>query len=296
MSGSAAASANEIEVGLAAPEQGPRVLAPFGRRLCRVTSNDSAGAYRLVAAEDPGSPAPLPGQFYMLAAAGSWGEGTTQRPYLARAFSVCRVRGGRRDFLIDDIGPGTRRLAGLEPGEDLWLTGPLGMGFSEPETLLPDGGGFAPTPILVGGGIGIAPLLIWGEALAETSRPAQTLLGFRSREHSGAAELFGGDVEIATDDGSAGHHGLVTDLLARALDSSPGRVVYACGPPRMLEAVRALCAERSVPVELAMEEAMACGFGACYACVVKTRDGYRRLCVDGPVIRGSDLDGTWLDD
>jgi NAD(P)H-flavin reductase len=270
----------------------------------------------------------------MLAAAGSWGEGTTQRPYLARAFSVCRVRGGRRDFLIDDIGPGTRRLAQLEAGEDLWLTGPLGLGFSKPETLISGSeyrAGFAghlnttsqlptsrepasrrsphvpktpapasqatesPTPILVGGGIGIAPLVIWGEALADAGVPARTLLGFRSREHCGAADLVGGAVEIATDDGSAGHHGLVTDLLARALDTSPGRVVYACGPPRMLEVVRELCAEQSVPVELAMEEAMACGFGACYACVVKTRDGYRRLCVDGPVIRGSDLDGTWLD-
>jgi NAD(P)H-flavin reductase len=287
MSGSTA----EIEVGLAGPEQGPRVLAPFGRRLCRVTSNEAAGTYRLISAEDPDGPAPLPGQFYMLAAAAGWGEGTTQRPYLARAFSVCRVRDGRRDFLLDDIGPGTRRLAQLAPGEDLWLTGPLGIGFSEPEAVNPGAAG----AMLVGGGIGIAPLVIWRETLVDAGTPAQTLLGFRSRQHAGAADLFGDAVEIATDDGSAGHHGLVTDLLARALDASPGRVVYACGPPRMLEAVRELCATQSVPAELAMEEAMACGFGACYACVVKTRDGYRRLCVDGPVVRGSDLDGTWLD-
>jgi NAD(P)H-flavin reductase len=292
MSGSAAHSTAEIEVGLAAPEQGPRVLAPFGRRRCRVTSNDSAGAYRLIAAEDPDGPVPLPGQFYMLAAADGWGEGTTQRPYLGRAFSVCRVRGGRRDFLLDDIGPGTRRLARLEPGEDLWLAGPLGVGFSAPETVMPGAAG----AVLVGGGVGIAPLVVWREVLADAGTPAQTLLGFRSREHSGAADLIGNPVAIATDDGSAGHRGLVTDLLVRELDVSPARVVYACGPPRMLDAVRKLCAERSVPVELAMEEAMACGFGACYACVVKTRDGYRRLCVDGPVIRGSDLDETWLHD
>jgi dihydroorotate dehydrogenase electron transfer subunit len=292
MSGSATRSTAEIEVGLAAPEQGPRVLAPFGRRRCRVTSNDSAGAYRLIAAEDPDGPGPLPGQFYMLAAAEGWGEGTTQRPYLARAFSVCRVRDGRRDFLLDDIGPGTHRLARLEPGEDLWLTGPLGIGFSPPEAVKPGAAG----AVLVGGGIGIAPLVIWAEALTDAGTPARTLLGFRSREHCDAADLFGDGVETATDDGSAGHHGLVTDLLAQELDSSPARVVYACGPPQMLEAVRELCAERSVPAELAMEEAMACGFGACYACVVKTRDGYRRLCVDGPVIRGSDLDETWLHD
>jgi dihydroorotate dehydrogenase electron transfer subunit len=225
----------------------------------------------------------------MLAAAEGWGEGATQRPYLARAFSVCRVRNGRREFLVDEIGPGTRRLARLEPGEDLWLTGPLGIGFSRPADVKPGAAG----AVLLGGGIGIAPLVIWRDALEAGGIPSQALLGFRSREYCGAAELLGDGVELATDDGSAGHRGLVTELLTRELDRSPERVVYACGPPLMLEAVRRICAERSVPVELAMEEAMACGFGACYGCVVRTRDGYRRLCVDGPVIRGADLDEGW---
>jgi NAD(P)H-flavin reductase len=249
----------------------------------------------------------------MLAAAGDWGAGATQRPYLARAFSVCRVREGRLEFLVDSIGPGTVRLGHLEPDEAIWLVGPLGIGFSEPEALLSTeyGAGFAgrqksreppapasqatesPTPILVGGGIGIAPLVIWGEALRDAGIETRTILGFRTREYSGAASLLGDDVELATDDGSAGHHGLVTDLLELELDRREQAVVYACGPPRMLESVRRICADRSVAVELAMEEAMACGFGACYGCVVRTRDGYRRLCVDGPVIRGSDLDGGW---
>jgi dihydroorotate dehydrogenase electron transfer subunit len=279
----------EIEVGLAAPEQGPRVLAPFGRRCCRVTVNEAVGPYRLVGAEDPEGPIPLPGQFYMLAAAQDWGDGATQRPYLARAFSVCRIRGERREFLVDDIGPGTGRLARLEPGEDLWLVGPLGIGFSRPAMPRDD-----VRALLVGGGIGTAPLVILNEALREAGIPSAALLGFRSEGHCAAAGLFAGEVEVATDDGSAGHHGLVTELLARELERSSDQVVYSCGPPRMLETVRRLCAECSVPVELAMEEAMGCGFGACYACVIRTRDGYRRICVDGPVVRGSDLDETWL--
>ena len=92
---------------------------------------------------------------------------------------------------------------------------------------------------------------------------------------------------MATDDGSAGHHGLVTELLAPEL--GPGTEVYACGPPPMLEAVRALCAEHDVPAQLALESGMACGFGACFGCVVSTRDGYVRLCVDGPVLDAATL-------
>jgi NAD(P)H-flavin reductase len=255
-----------------------------------VTSNEEAGVYRLVGVEDhPRAPLPLPGQFYMLAAAGPWGLGATQRPYLARAFSVCRTRDSRLEFLVDSIGPGTVRLSRLQPDEAVWLVGPLGIGFSEPAAVKPGAAG----ALLVGGGIGIAPLVIWGEALRDAGIETRGILGFRTREYSGAASLLGDDVELATDDGSAGHHGLVTDLLEQELDRREQPVVYACGPPRMLESVRRICAARSVAVELALEEAMACGFGACYGCVVRTRDGYRRLCVDGPVIRGSDLDEGW---
>ena len=93
------------------------------------------------------------------------------------------------------------------------------------------------------------------------------------------------DARVATDDGSAGHHGLVTELLEDELDRDPHAEVYACGPPAMLEAVRALCAVREIPAQLALESGMACGFGACFGCVVPTRGGYLRLCVDGPGAR-----------
>ena len=90
---------------------------------------------------------------------------------------------------------------------------------------------------------------------------------------------------MVTDDGSVGRQALVTELLARASSTpTPRPTVFACGPPPMLEAVRALCAEHGVPAQLALESGMACGFGACFGCVVPTRDGYVRLCVDGPVL------------
>ena len=115
------------------------------------------------------------------------------------------------------------------------------------------------------------------------------LLGFRDAAHAPGAELIPG-ATVATDDGGVGHRGLVTELLRRELDDDEHAEVYACGPPPMLEAVRAICAERGVPAQLALESGMACGFGACFGCVVSTTDGYVRLCVDGPVIDASRLE------
>jgi dihydroorotate dehydrogenase electron transfer subunit len=262
------------------------VTAPFGRRLCGVVANEAAGLYRLVEVADPTGPRPLAGQFYMLAAARGWG-GEEGRPHLARAFSVCRVRDDRLGFLVDAIGPGTDRLATLERDEGIWLVGPLGIGFSAP----PAGA----TPLLVAGGAGLAPLVILAESLTDAGHEARTLAGFRSAAHAEAARLLPAPPELATDDGSAGHHGFVTELLRKELEQSRQVFLYACGPPAMLESVRALCAERDVPAELALEEAMACGFGACFGCVVATRDGYRRICVDGPVVPAADLEEAWLE-
>ena len=255
----------------------PRTLAPPSRRIAAVTANEAVGAYRLISAFDAGGPAdPRPGQFYMLAAAERWGGGGDERPYLPRAFSYARARaregGVELSFLLEAIGPGTERLAELEPGEGLALVGPLGIGFREP----PEGH----RPLLVGGGIGVAPML----CLAEQGGEADVVLGFRSAEFAEAARLFAGEPEIATDDGSAGRHALVTELMRERLEDEPATAVFACGPPPMLDAVRMLCASHRVPGQLALESGMACGFGACFGCVVPTRDGYIRLCVDGPVL------------
>jgi dihydroorotate dehydrogenase electron transfer subunit len=261
-------------------------IAPFGRRLLTVSANEQLGAYRVLHAveanEAGGEWAPDPGQFAMLAAAERWGAGEDERPYLPRAFSYARWRKGEAQFLLEDVGPGTHRLCELQAGDGLWLLGPLGHGFRAPE----DGR----RALLVGGGVGIAPLAIWQDELVEAGERTSVLLGFRDRAHAEGAGLLTG-AQLASDDGSTGHHGLVTDLLSTELDRDPHAVVYACGPPPMLEAVRALCTARGIPAQLALEAGMACGFGACFGCVVPTREGtYARACVDGPVLDADLLD------
>ena len=256
-----------------------RTLAPFGRRLARIAAVEGIGEYALLWAEDADGPRdPRPGQFYMLAAEEHWGAGADERPWLPRAFSYCRAEDGRLGFILEDVGPGTHRLGELRTGDGLWLTGPLGIGFTPPE---------GRRPLLVGGGIGVAPILCWSDELGADAR---VLLGFRSAGHAEAASLFHAEAVVATDDGSAGRRAYVTELLREELDQDDSATVYACGPPAMLEAVRALCAERGVEAQLAMESGMACGFGACFGCVVPTRNGYVRLCVDGPVVDAGELE------
>jgi dihydroorotate dehydrogenase electron transfer subunit len=269
-----------------------RVLAPFARRRGAVIANDATGGYRVVSAIDESGPMPRAGQFYMLTG-DRWGGGAGSRPYLPRAFSVAaaeEVEGGvRLDFLLEAVGPGTERLAELRPGDGLHLTGPLGRPFSQPRELAPAAAG----AILVGGGIGIAPLALLRRELSGAGFPQRVLLGFRNRAHSGGMELFHcEEVRTASEDGHTGHQGYVTDLLAVLLegDDAATAAVYACGPPGMLEAVREVCAGRGVAVELALETPMACGFGSCFGCAVPlAAGGYMRLCVDGPVVRGDEI-------
>jgi dihydroorotate dehydrogenase electron transfer subunit len=270
-----------------------RTLAPFGRRALEVTRNLESGGYRIFSVLDESGPPPQAGQFYMLAAESGWGGGDG-RPYLGRAFSVAdsetEAGGNRLDFLAQAVGPGTRRLCELSAGERLWVTGPLGRPFSPPAALSPEASG----AILVGGGIGVAPLAIWRRQLARAGMPARVLLGYRDRANAGGTELFDcSEVRFASEDGHRGHRGYVTDLLAVLLegDDAASAAVYACGPPAMLEAVRVMCADGGVACELAMEAPMACGFGACMGCAIPTADGsgYMRLCLDGPVVRGDQI-------
>ncbi|HEY4896965.1 MAG TPA: dihydroorotate dehydrogenase electron transfer subunit [Solirubrobacteraceae bacterium] len=256
-------------------------LAPFARRLLTVTGMDELGTYRVLRVADPDTLEPAPGQFAMLTAAEHWGGGEQERPFLPRAFSIARRSDGESHFLLEDVGPGTRRLCELRTGDRLWALGPLGTGFIAPPAQR--------RAILVGGGVGIAPLAILQDTLVTK---ATVLLGFRDRGRAEGAALLDG-ASLATDDGSVGHAGLVTELLAEELARDPGAVVYACGPAGMLEGVRALCEHLQVPAQLALEAGMACGFGACYGCVVPRRGGgYLRVCVEGPVIDAAELDGV----
>ena len=232
------------------------MTAPFGRRLCKVSESRATGGYRLFSLIDPEGPEPQPGQFYMLATERHWEQGG-QRPFLPRALSVAETGpaagGVRLDFLIEGIGPGTDRLCELEPGESVWLNGPLGNSFSTPrelhqistqqrENLMQ----FGPRGrFWSGAGSGSRRWRCCAARFAARNIPTRVLLGFRDKAHSGGLDdLFSCcEVRLASDDGHVGHHGYVTDLLAAMLegDDASSAAVYSCGPPQMLDAVGALC-------------------------------------------------------
>jgi dihydroorotate dehydrogenase electron transfer subunit len=218
------------------------------RERLRVMANEAVGPYMLVRLRRGGLESGGPGQFFMLEAPGR---------LLPRPFSLCLAPPGELGFLVDPIGPGTRAIAGLSPGDGVAVTGPLGKGYDLAVR----------RPLLIGGGIGIAPLPYLSEQLG--SPPA--LLGFRTPHHAEAAVLVP-NAEIVLD----------PTLVTEALPTDPGDVL-ACGPEPMLDAL-----ERLVPgAQLAREAPMACGYGACYGCVVRRDGGYVRLCLEGPVLRAA---------
>ena len=214
------------------------------RERLKAVAREEIGPYTLLRVERGGLDPGAPGQFFMLEAPGR---------LLPRPMSLCVAPRGELAFLIDPIGPGTRAICAVEPGEQLQVLGPLGNGFR----LELD------RPLLVGGGIGIAPLPYLSEALG---RPP-AVLGFRSDWHAQAAELVPNAQTCVEPT-------LVTQLIPDGMD------VLACGPEPMLEAVRAT----SPDAQLAWEAPMACGYGACYGCVVKVDGRLERLCLKGPVL------------
>jgi len=263
------------------PEEGRYGPAPLERRSLPIVERREEGPYVVVAVEDPDGPLPAPGQFYMLAAAERWGGGADERPYLPRAISVMRAGHGRIEFMLEAVGPGSTELCQAQPGEALLALGPLGRGFRPPGPA---------APVICAGGIGVAPMVMLAGALAAD---APCALGFRDAGHARAAALIPGS-QVATDDGSEGHAGTAVELLAGILDGLAEAEVYACGPPGMLSAVRDLCLARGAGMQLALESGMACGFGACYGCVIPmAAGGYSRLCVDGPVLDGALLADDW---
>jgi dihydroorotate dehydrogenase (NAD+) catalytic subunit len=263
---------------------------PLGRRLCEVIENRASGGYRVFSLIDETAAQPAAGQFYMLATETHW-EQRGQRPFLPRALSVADADSCgddvRLDFLIEGVGPGTDRLCELRAGEMVWVNGPLGNRFSEPRELASDAAG----AILIGGGVGVAPLALLRRHLIARNVAVRVLLGFRDEAHCGGLDdLFScSEVRLASEDGHRGHRGYVTELLAMMLDGddSASAVVYACGPEAMLAAVQAMCGQRGLVCELAMESPMACGYGACFGCAVpRPGGGFGRLCLEGPVLGG----------
>jgi dihydroorotate dehydrogenase electron transfer subunit len=212
----------------------------------KVVAREPVGPYTLLRVRRGGLDPGVPGQFFMLEAPGR---------LLPRPMSVCLAPPGELAFLIDPIGPGTRALCDLGPRDEIKLLGPLGNGFRID----------VERPLLVGGGIGVAPL----PYLAQVLGRARTILGFRSTAHAEAAELLPG-AQVVIDPI------LVTDVMPRE-----DHDVLACGPEPMLAAVAAL----APTAQLAWEAPMACGYGACYGCAVEIDGEIRRLCVEGPVLR-----------
>jgi dihydroorotate dehydrogenase electron transfer subunit len=214
------------------------------RERLSVLGAEPVGPYTLLRLErgslDPGTP----GQFFMLEAPGR---------LLPRPMSVCVAPPGELGFLIDPIGPGTRTLCGLAVGDRLGILGPLGNGFRLD----------VERPLLVGGGIGVAPFPYLSERLG--APPA--VLGFRSDWHAEAAALVA-NAEVV----------LEPTFVTEAMPA--GHDVLACGPEPMLEAVRRLAPD----AQLAWEAPMACGHGACYGCAVEIGGELKRLCVEGPVL------------
>ena len=214
------------------------------RELRSVAGVETIGAYTLLRLDrgriDPG----VPGQFFMLEAPGR---------LLPRALSLCLAPRGELAFLLEAVGPGTAALCALQAGDRIHVFGPLGNGFRLD----------VERPLLVGGGIGMAPL----PYLAERIGSPPVVLGFRSHRHAEAASLLP-RAEVVVEPT------FVTELI------EPGYDVLACGPEPMLRAVGELCPT----AQLAWEAPMACGYGACYGCAVEIDGELKRLCVEGPVL------------
>jgi len=216
------------------------------------------------------------GQFVMVR--GEWGYD----PLLPRAMSVMRVENGFSELLIKAVGKGTRLLERSRPGDRIWVLGPLGRGFPPPE---------ARRQVLVAGGVGLAPLLMWAEEAARRGLQSHATLVYGART---AADLVllqdlrstGVELMLATEDGTAGRRGRVTDVLP--LDGTPR--ILACGPTPMLRALHAMALARSLECHLSVEEEMGCGVRVCLGCALPgTERPFLYACSDGPVLRAEEI-------
>ncbi len=256
------------------------------------------GCFRMRLADANVARSARPGQFVHVRLPGS-----SLDPLLRRPFSVCLADPGEGTLLVlyQVVGRGTQMLAKIRPGDYLNVLGPLGRGFDMPPA---DGKGDV---ALVAGGLGIAPLIMLSRDLSRAGVGCSFLVGGRSQDllvgldlvpcaGAGLAAPRRRDLQVVTEDGSIGRQGLVTDALDDLLRDGGARCVYACGPVGMLREVGRLGEAHRVPVQVSLEERMACGLGACLGCAVKARPGrggretYLRVCVDGPVFWAGEVD------
>ncbi len=223
--------------------------------------------------QHPGTlPPMLPGQFVEVRVDDS------PATFLRRPLSVHDVdyELNQMQLLIQEVGDGTRRLAGLQPGELVNLIYPLGHGYSLPDS---------PQVLLVGGGCGVAPLLFLGRYLKANGIIPRFLVG--ARNAGGLVELDAyrelGEVYITTEDGSAGHKGFVIHHPVMKTLTPDFKWIYTCGPEPMMKVLAKYARQHDMRCQVSLENKMACGFGACLCCVTPTREGHKCTCVDGPV-------------
>jgi dihydroorotate dehydrogenase electron transfer subunit len=223
-----------------------------------------------------------PGQFVNIRV----GDGLA--PLLRRPVSIHGARGLKVKLIYEVVGCGTQVLAGRKPGELLDIIGPLGKGFDYGQPVKSREAG----NILIAGGMGVAPLVFLAEKIKST-KPL-VLIGASTKKQILCVPEFialGCTLKLATDDGSRGFKGRVTDLLKIVLKQTQARELFSCGPRPMLKAVAQIAGANNIASQLSLEEHMACGIGACLGCVVSTKSGYKRVCKDGPVFSGKEL--TW---
>lgn len=267
-----------------------------------ISNREIAPGYFLLDVKMPGArQTVVPGQFFNIKIT----SGIT--PLLRRPFSAHKIEKDAVKILYKVVGQATTMLRDKKCGDTLDILGPLGNGFSIPAA------GRRGTAFLVGGGHGVAPLYALAERL-KGHTDITVLIGGRSREHIiGAGEFrkLGAEVLVATDDGSSGHRGFVTDILEgqlrRIFDAKKGGVlydrgytkndahtrrsaaVYACGPAPMLSAVSKIAEGYTTPCQVSVEEYMGCGTGICMGCAIDTTSGKKLVCRDGPVFNGKDI-------
>ncbi len=217
-----------------------------------------------------------PGQFLHILCGGE--------AYLRRPISICDVVGGRDiRFIFETRGKGTEALAKYQVGEKLDILGPLGNGFKVHQE-------DSDAVLLIGGGIGIFPLLNLAKQL---KGKATVLLGFRNKDAVLLADEFRAvskNVFLATDDGSCGYHGFVTDILQNITASNSVSRIYTCGPTPMMQKIAEMAAAQNIPCQVSLEERMGCGVGACVTCTCKINGANKRVCKDGPVFDGREVE------
>lgn len=242
------------------------------------------GYYRMRLLAPDIAAAAQPGQFIQLRVA----EAACTDPLLPRPISLYRINrtAGELELIYKTVGRGTRILADRQTGGTITILGPIGKGFTLPKN--------ATKLALVGGGVGMPPLFCLAETLRAWQPELAITLFYGARSRADLLELdrwqgLGVTVWAATEDGSWGSPGLVTQILIDQMQQVKYDYLAACGPKPMLRAVQQLALERGLPGELSLEAHMACGVGACLGCTCQTTNGYRRVCVDGPVFNLSEV-------